>query len=254
MTFRSWTTRAICLFICSLAPHAGSAETAIIATSANFAEVMETLQSDFEANSGHQLTLVTGSTGKLYAQLVNGAPFDALLAADQIRPQLLIESGFAVPKSRFTYATGLLVLWSADENRIGIEGKEALQQDFRHLAIANPDLAPYGAAAIKALHGLEMFELVQDRIVMGENIGQAHALVTSGNAELGIVALAYAISPRNLDAGSYWRIPPDLYAPVHQDAVLLRRAENNLAAIEFLNFLQSERVKTIIREFGYEVE
>lgn len=254
MAFKSWITRAICLFACSVAPHTSVAETAIIAVAANFAEVMETLQSEFESSTGHQLTLVTGSTGKLYAQLVNGAPFDVLLAADQERPQRLIELGLAVPESRFTYATGLLALWSADENRITEDGKEALRQDFRHLAIANPDLAPYGAAAVQALRALEMLEAVQDRIVMGENIGQAHALIASGNAELGIVALAYALSSRNSSAGSYWPIPSDLYAPVHQDAVLLKHAENNLSAIEFLGFLRAERVKTIIREFGYEVE
>lgn len=250
----AWITRVISAVTLALAPQILLAETALIATATNFSEVADALQADFEAKHDHSLTIVTGSTGKLYAQIVNGAPFDVFLAADQVRPRRLIDDGLALPDSLFTFATGQIVLWSVDPTRIGTDGHDALKSDFRRLAIANPQLAPYGVAAIEALGELGILEALQDKIVMGENIGQTHALIASGNAELGVVALAYAVSPRNETKGSFWRFPRDTYAPIHQDAVQISRSADNPAAVSFVSYLNSEAAKTIIREHGYEVE
>lgn len=231
------------------------AETALVAVAANFAEVMERLEADFEAQSPHGLTVTTGSTGKLYAQIVNGAPFDLLLAADQRRPELLEEEGLAVRGSRFTYATGRLTLWSVGPHRIGSDGLALLRAGgFRRLAMANPDLAPYGAAAKQFLESVGLYESLRPRIVLGENIGQAHAMAATGNAELGLVALSYVMSPRNSTAGSRWDVPAHHHAPIRQDAVLLTRAEDNSAARDLLAYLRRPQVQAQIREYGYDVE
>lgn len=254
MTFKSWITRGLFAATLTFTPQLVIAETALVAVAANFFEVIEVLKSDFEASHDHELTIVTGSTGKLYAQIVNGAPFDVLMAADQARPELLVSGGHAQPDSRFTYATGQIVLWSADASRIEENGLDALKQPFRRLAIANPQLAPYGVAAEEALSALGLLETLGNRIVMGENIGQTHTLVASGNAELGIVALAYAKSPRNPVAGSYWKFPSELYSPIHQDAVLITRAKDNSAALAFMTYIQSDAAKETILAHGYMVE
>ena len=249
MKIQGRITNLFCALALVFVPRLAVAETALVAVATNFSEVIDVLKSDFEATTDHKLTIITGSTGKLYAQIVNGAPFDVFMAADQARPLRLVEDGHALD-SRFTFATGQIALWSTDANQIGVE---SLTQPFRHLAIANPQLAPYGVAAREALSALGLLEMLQGRIVMGENIGQTHALVASGNAELGIVALAYAISPRNAMAGSYWTIPSELYTPIHQDAVLTQRAKDNEAAHAFMAYLQSDPAKTVIRSYGYEV-
>ncbi len=235
------------------APAAG--EEAVVAVAANFTEVVERLDADFERDSRHTVTVVAGSTGKLYAQIANGAPFDAFLAADQQRPERLEKEGLAVAGSRFTYATGRLTLWSRDPGRVGSDGAATLRQGkFRLLAIANPELAPYGAAAKQALEKLALWDRFKDRIVMGETIGQAHAMVASGNAELGFVALSSVLSPRTETKGSRWEVPPDLYAPIRQDAVLLSRAAGNAAARGFLAFLRSDKAKALIESYGYSIE
>ncbi len=165
-------------------PGPAAAEEAVVAVAANFTEVVERLEADFERESGHTVTVVAGSTGKLYAQIANGAPFDVFLSADQERPERLEKEGLAVAGSRFTYATGRLTLWSSEPGRVGGDGAATLRQGkFRLLAIANPELAPYGAAAKQALEKLGLWDRFKDRIVMGETIGQAHAMVASGNAE-----------------------------------------------------------------------
>lgn len=230
-------------------------ETARIAVAANFAEVMAQIEAGFEAGHPDALNVTVGSTGQLYAQIRHGAPFDVLLAADQRRPELLERDGLAVRGSRFTYATGRLTLWSADPDRIGDDGAAILEQGrFRRLAIANPELAPYGAAAVQVLEALGVYDELAGRLVLAENIGQAHAMVATGNAELGLVALSYVQSPRNGRAGSRWDVPPDLYQPIRQDAVLLTRAEDNSAARDLLAYLRRPEVKALIHNFGYGVE
>lgn len=241
--------------LCALLPAGTQAAEALVAVATNFAEVMERLEARFEARSEHDLTIVSGSTGKLYAQIRNGAPFDVFLAADQERPRLLDHAGAAVEASRFTYAVGRLTLWSPDPERIGADGAAVLRAgDFRRLAMANPSLAPYGEAARETLSALGLLARLEDRIVLGENIGQAHAMVATGNAELGFVALSYVLSPRNEMPGSRWDVPQALHTPIRQDAVLLRRAEGNAAAQAFLLWLQGDEARGIIEAFGYGTE
>lgn len=227
---------------------------ALIAVATNFSEVMGQLEDDFEVSSGHDVEMVAGSSGKLYAQIRNGAPFDVFLSADQERPRLLENAGDAVKGSRFTYAIGKLTLWSPDGTLIDLDGSETLRMgNFRRLAMANATLAPYGAAARDLLEALGIYEQLQSRIAVGENVGQVWAMISTGNAELGLVALSYVLSKRNETAGSRWDVPQDFYRPIRQDAVLLRRANNNSAAIAFLHWLSEPRAKAIIEEYGYGV-
>jgi molybdate transport system substrate-binding protein len=231
------------------------ADEALVAAAANFKTVLERLEEDFEREFDHTLTVTSGSTGALYVQIVNGAPYDVFVAADQRRPALLEQQERAVAGSRFTYALGRLALWSPDPAFIAKDGAETLRAGrFRRLAMANPDLAPYGAAAMDVLRALNLQEALGPKIVTGQNIGQAFALVSSGNTELGFVSLSYILSPQNEQAGSRWDAPSDLYAPIRQDAVLLKRAQDNEAAIAFLDYLKSERARKIIADFGYGLE
>lgn len=246
--------RHLCLLLL-LAPGIGTAraETATIAVATNFAEATEDLITRFEAQADHRITLVTGSTGKLFAQIIEGAPFDAFLAADQARPARLEAEGRAVAGSRFTYGEGRLVLWSATPDAIGTDGAAVIRaNDFAHLAIANPDLAPYGLAAKQALQGLGLWAMVKPKLVMGQNIGQAFSMVATGNADLGLVAKSYAISMRNRQPGRVWDVPEALYDPIRQDAVLL--TPDNAAAREFLAYLKTPEARAVITGYGYHVE
>lgn len=231
----------------------------LVAVATNFAPVIEQLEVDFETSTGHDLKLISGSTGKLYAQIVNGAPFEVLLAADRRRPARLVSEGLAVASSRRTYAVGRLVLWSPDPERVARDGRKTLREaDFRRLALANPDLAPYGVAAREVLVRLGLDGVLADRLVMGENIGQTYALVATGNAELGLIAASQRPNPGSepgvLQSGSRWLVPSDLHAPIRQDAVLLLRGSDNAGARAFLDYLASPSTKELIRSFGYEVD
>ncbi len=233
---------------------ARAAET-LVAVAANFAEVIEELTPIFERETGHRLLATTGSTGKLYAQITAGAPFQILLSADAKTPERLEAEGAGVTGTRFTYAIGRLTLWSSDPAAIPGDGKAALTASgVRHIAIANPDLAPYGVAAREALQGLGLWESLQGRIVMGQNIGQTHSMVATGNAQVGFVALAAVLSPRAPAAGSRWDVPQELFAPIRQDAVLLKAGADSEAARAFLEFLKSGPAREIIERFGYGVE
>ena len=251
------TTRFNCLVLPALLLSSGTAtaESALVAVATNFAEAAELLVEEFEEISGHDIEISTGATGKLYAQIMNGAPYDVLLAADQERPMRLEVSGDAVAGTRFVYATGTLCLWSADPALIGADGAEVLRRgQFRSIAIANPDLAPYGAAAKETLQALGLWDELQSKIVSGENIGQAYALVATGNAELGFVALASVVSERNGIKGSRWEVPPAMHSPVRQDAVLLKHGSGNSAATAFLEYLRSDAARTQIAALGYGIE
>lgn len=252
---RAGVAGAILAVMLSLGAPAAWSDTALIAVAANFAGVMERLEAGFEDESPHALNVTVGSTGKLYAQIVNGAPFDVLLAADRHRPELLEQRGQAVRGSRFTYALGKLTLWSPDPHRVDSDGAVTLRAgNFRRLAMANPDLAPYGVAARQTLDALGVYPELKDRLVMGENVGQAHAMVVTGNAELGLLALAHVQSPRNDGPGSRWDVPRHLYEPIRQDAVLLMRAEDNSAARDLLAYLRTDEARALIRDYGYGVE
>ena len=228
-----------------------SADEALVAVAANFAEPLAEVERAFEEQKPHELRVAVGSTGKLYAQILHGAPFDILLAADQERPELLEVAGLTVPGSRHTYATGRLTLWSADPERIQGDIPALLAAgNFRRLAIANPALAPYGAAAREVLQEFGLYEAIREKIVTAENIGQTYAMVATGNAEMGFVAA----SGLRTSGGSRWDVPADRHAPIRQDAVLLARAANNIAAREFIDFLRGERARAIISGFGYGID
>jgi len=233
-----------------LAAAGASAGEVTVAVAANAAEAAEALAADFEQRTGHRVTVTVGSTGKLYAQILHGAPFDVFLAADQERPRLLLERGLAVADSRRTYAIGRLVLWSSDPT-LEASAETLRGGSFRWLAIANPDLAPYGAAARATLRELGLWESLRSKIVVGENVGQSFTMAASGNAELGLVALSSVIDPRNGREGSCWEIPEHLHAPIRQDAVLLDRGGENPAAREFHLFLGSYRARRTIESFGF---
>lgn len=233
-------------------PLAARADTALAAVAANFAETAEALLPAFRTATGHDLQITTGSTGKLYAQIGRGAPFDILLSADAATPARLLEEGNAVAGTAFTYAVGRLTLWSADPDRIGPDGRAALQDPaLRFVAIANPDLAPYGAAAREALHRMGLWDALQARIVMGQNVGQTNSMVATGAAELGFVALSAVLGQHRENRGSRWDVPQDLFTPIRQDAVLLNPGTENPAAIAFLDFLRTPEAARVITRFGY---
>ena len=224
-----------------------------VAVAANFTAPAKLLAAEFEKDSGHRAQLAFGGTGKFYAQIRNGAPFEVLLAADDETPAKLAQEGIAVAGSRYTYATGRLALWSARPGHVDDKGEVLKKAGFRHLAIANPKLAPYGAAAVEVLAALKLLDAMQPRFVQGENIAQAHQFVASGNAELGFVALSQIMQGGKIAAGSAWIVPTDLHRPIRQDAVLLNKGRGRPAAEAWLGFLKSDKAQAIIRSFGYEV-
>lgn len=220
-----------------------------VAVAANFKPTLDRLEAAFEKQSGHRLIVTSGSTGKLYAQIVNGAPFDAFLAADEARPQMLEASGVA--GMRFTYAVGQLTLWEPGAAETGL--RRLASYDYRRLAMANPDLAPYGLAARQVMDsiGVGAKANANARRVYGENVAQAFSFVRTGNAELGFVSLSLVLSLPPEKRGAYWTPPQTLYDPVRQDAVLLTRGAENTAATSFMEFLKSDAAIKIITENGY---
>jgi len=238
-----------------LAGAAAAAEVRV-AVAANFAAPCEEIARAFETRSGHRVTVSAGSTGKLAAQIENGAPFDVLLAADAERPALLEKGGAAVAGSRFTYARGRLVLWSSDPALVDGAGKVLAGGGFRHLAIANPSLAPYGAAAEEVLRGRGLWQQLRQRLVQGEDIGQTYQFVASGAAELGFVALSQLRAAAGGAGGGQIKgsmriVPEASYRPIDQQAVLLAGARGNLAARAFLDFLKGGEARAVIERFGY---
>ena len=232
------------------------ADTVAVAVAANFLEPIKDLQDGFTKTTGHQIKISGGSTGELYTQIKNGAPFDVFLAADQKRPQLLVDEGLAVEGSRFTYAIGKLVLWSADSDLLKGDGPAVLKAgQFRQLAIANPKTAPYGEAAITVLRKLGLYDAIAPRIVQGQSLTQTYQFVALGSAELGFVAAAQirAVTPGEAPPGSSWMVPQELYDPILQDAVLLERGADNPAAIALVNYLKSVAVRDAIEGYGYGV-
>lgn len=222
-----------------------------VAVAANFTSALKAIAGDFERDTGHRVLLSSGSTGQLYAQIRNGAPFDLFLAADSRRPRLLEEEGAAVPGSRFTYAVGRLVLWSPEAGRVDEEGAVLKGDGFRRLAIASPKTAPYGEAAREVLEHMGLWETVQPRLVRGQSITQTHQFVASGNAGLGFVALSQVI---DTPGGSRWDVPSGLYSPLLQDAVLLTGRGDAEVARRFHAYLRGDAARAIIQRFGYGTE
>ena len=227
-----------------------NAEQATVAVAANFAWPMSELEALFEVDGIHELTVASGSTGQLYAQIVNGAPYDVFLSADRERPHRLAESGLG--NAPFTYTLGRLALWTRETGFTdGLTINVLTGGNFRRLAIANPRLAPYGVAARQTLQTLDLWESLQSKIVLGENVAQAFAMAETRNAEFGLVALAMAVAYPG-DA-AYVIVSADYHAPIHQDAILLNRGRDNPAALAFIDFLQGIEARRIIAGAGFEL-
>lgn len=225
-----------------------NADEVLVAVASNFKHAITDIAREFEVSTGHKVTLIFGSTGRHYAQINNGAPFDAFFSADSKRPELLEKGGMALPESRFTYALGKVVLWSPQEDLVDRQGKVLQRREFHHLAMAHPELAPYGKAANEILQASGVWDELKGKVVRGENIGQTFQFVKTGNAELGFVAfsqLKYANLPI---AGSYWDIPQSLYSPIKQQAVLLKNSE---AARAFLDYMKAKKSRELINHHGY---
>jgi len=222
-----------------------------VAVAANFSAPMQAIAAAFEKSSGHKLVAAYGATGQFYAQIRHGAPFDVLLAADQETPARLVQEGLAVRDSAFTYAIGQLVLWSPQPGRVDEQGEVLRRPLPGKLAIADPRLAPYGAAAQQTLERMGVLGQVRPHLVTGENIAQTLQFVTSGNAALGFVALSQVLTDGRMAPGSWWRVPSGALFPVRQDAVLLSKGAHSAAAKAFLQHLRSDSARQTIREFGY---
>ena len=240
------------VLLAQLVANAQAAEVQV-AVAANFTAPMQAIAAAFEQEQGHKAALSFGATGKFYAQIQNGAPFAIFLAADDTTPAKLEAEGSAVAGSRFTYAIGRLVLWSRTPGLVDDQGAVLKQGEFNHLAIANPRLAPYGAAAIETLTALHLLDATQAKFVQAENIAQAHQFIATGNAELGFVALSQVMAEGRISQGSGWVVPADLHQPIRQDAVLLTNGKNNPAAVALLQFLRGEKARAIIKSYGYDL-
>ena len=241
------------LFVLILAANAATrADEIQVAVAANFTAPMQQIAAEFEKDTGHKAVLSFGATGKFYAQITNGAPFEVFLAADDETPAKLEKEYLIAPHTRFTYAIGKLVLWSAKPGVVDDKGEILKKSEFRHLSLANPKTAPYGAAAIETMQKLGVHDALQAKFVQGENISQAHQFVATGNAELGFVALSQVYKDGKITSGSAWIVPAELYAPIRQDAVVLAKAKNKPAALALAEYLKSDKAKAIIKTYGYE--
>jgi molybdate transport system substrate-binding protein len=225
-----------------------------VAVAANFTAPMKVIAQTFERETGHKVTLAFGSTGQFYAQIHHGAPFAILLSADDETPLKLEKEARAVAGSRFTYATGRLVLWSKKPGHVDAHGEVLRRGSFTKIAIANPKLSPYGAAAIDTLEKMGLRERLAPQIVEGTNITQTFQFVSSENAQLGFVALSQVYENGKIKEGSAWVVPSSMHAPIQQDAVLLKPGQGNAAAAALLKYLQSDQAKAVIRSFGYALE
>jgi len=230
------------------------AEEVRVAVAANFLGTLNEIITNYKVDTGHTVVVSSGSSGKLYAQIKNGAPFDVFFSADTKRSTLLEEEGLAVKGTRFVYAVGRLTLWSPDPSVVHGDTQRILSDGhFDHLAIANPKTAPYGMAAEQTLKKLGLWESLKDRIVQGENIGQTFQFVFSKNAQLGFVALSQVLDPKINGSGSRWDVPTSFHDPLEQEAVLLVTGQNNIAAKAFLGYVQEVKSLAIIKQFGYGV-
>lgn len=222
-----------------------------VAVAANFTAPMQKIAAAFEQDTGHKAVLSFGSTGKFYAQVKNGAPYQVLLAADDETPARLEKEGLAQPGTRFTYAIGRLVLWSRQSGLVDDKGEVLRKGAFEHLAIADPRLAPYGAAALETLTQMGLLPGLQARLVQGENIAQAYQFVATGNAALGFVALSQVMSDGRIAEGSAWVVPQSLHSGIRQDAVVLANGKDNAAAAALVAYLKGDKARATMRSFGY---
>jgi len=225
------------------------AATTNVAVAANFTDAAKEISEAFAQKTGHEAILSFGATGQFYTQIANGAPFEILLAADNKRPTLSVSEGYGVDGSVFTYAIGQLVLYTIQDDQ-DLNANYLQAGNFNKLAIANPETAPYGLAAVETMNSLNLYDDLKDKIIQGQSIGQTYQFVETGNAEVGFVALGQVAQT---DRGSRWIVPADLYTPIEQEAVLLIKGQDNPAATEFLEFLKTDTAKKIIKKYGYAV-
>jgi molybdate transport system substrate-binding protein len=242
------TIATLSLIVSTLA----SAAEVKVAVAANFAQTLKEISTVFEKDTGHKLAITQGSTGKLYAQISQGAPFEIFLSADDETPEKLITEGKAITGTRFTYAIGRLALWSPKPDLVD-EGGQVLKTDkFRYLAIANARVAPYGRAAVQVMQKLGVLTSIEPRVVQGESITQTFQFISTGNAQLGFVALSQINENGKLKSGSAWIVPENMHEQLRQDAVLLNPGKDSAGASAFLNFLKSDKAKKIIAAHGYQ--
>lgn len=249
-------TPSIRVLSCLLALSCGvssvaKADQVLVAVAANFATPLQEICDAFAKDTQHKAVITSGATGKLYAQVQNGAPFELMVSADSKTPTKMVEEKLAVAGTQFTYAVGKLVLWSAEAGKVDQDGKILESGAFKHLAIANPKTAPYGQAAMEVLKLHQLDTKLQPKIVQGESIAQTKMFVDSGNAELGFVALSQVYKDGKIAKGSAWLVPADSYQPIYQDAVLLNKGLKNPAAQALLDYLKSAKAKAIIERYGY---
>jgi molybdate transport system substrate-binding protein len=224
-----------------------------VAVAANFVPPFKEIAAEFEKATSHQVLITSGSTGKFYAQIKNDAPFEVFFAADDERPKALEQEGFGVKGQRFTYAIGRLVLWSPDTKLV--IGEDTLRNGtFKHLAMASPKTAPYGAAAMQAMQKLGIWDSLQSRLVQGENLGQTAGFIESGNAELGFLALSQVMDPKLKGKGSRWDVPSTFHDPIRQDFMLLTKGQNNPAATALVDFMRGTQAQDIIKRYGYDLK
>ena len=245
--------RTSALLLSLLAILSAHADEVQVAVAANFTAPMQQIVAGFEKETGHKAALSFGATGKFYAQIVNGAPFEVFLAADDETPARLEKEGHAIAGSRFTYAIGKLVLWSANPDLVDAKGDILKTGSFKHIALANPKTAPYGAAAVEAMTRLGVLARLEPLFVQGENISQTLQFISTGAAELGFVALSQVFKEGKVTGGSMWAVPASLYQPILQDAVLLAKGKDKAAAAALLSYLKGENARAIIRSYGYEL-
>ena len=242
-----------CLLLALCCPTVVYSDQLPIAVAANFTAPMQQLAPEFEKATGHKIVASYGATGKFYAQIKNGAPFEVLLSADDETPGKLAREAAADAASQFTYAKGRLVLWSAKPAVVDAKGEVLKTAGFDHLALTNPKLAPYGAAAVEAMKTLGVHDALAQKFVTAENISQTYQFVKSGNAQLGFVALSQVMKEGKISEGSAWVVPANLHQPIRQDAIVLDKGRGKPAVDALITFLQSDRAKHVIRSFGYEL-
>ncbi|MBK5003347.1 molybdate ABC transporter substrate-binding protein [Pseudomonas sp. S31] len=224
-----------------------------VAVAANFTAPIQAIAKDFEKDTGHKLVAAYGATGQFYAQIKNGAPFEVFLAADDSTPAKLEAEKEIVPGSRFTYAIGTLALWSAKDGYVDDKGEVLKKNEFQHLSIANPKAAPYGLAATQVLAKLGLTDATKAKIVEGQNITQAYQFVSTGNAELGFVALSQIYKDGKVQSGSAWIVPANMHEPIRQDAVILNKGKDSAAAKALVEYLKGPKAAAVIKSFGYEL-
>ncbi len=246
------TVARVLLLAGALAFGTAHAAEVTVAVAANFTAPMQKIVAAFAQDTGHTAVLAFGSTGKFYAQIKSGAPFQMLLAADDETPAKLEKEGLVAPNTRFTYAIGRLVLWSRQPGLVDDKGEVLRRASFAHIAMADPRLAPYGAAALETLNKLGLLASLQPRVVQGENIAQTYQFVATGNAELGFVALSQVLTDGRMAEGSAWVVPTSLHTAIRQDAAILATGQGNPAATALAAYLKGEKARAIIRSYGYE--